>query len=209
MKKGLIDSYQIDDTKIIVARHEGCWSNKLECASERQNADTKLKILFYPASMYMHKNHKLIFESIPLMERSNLQVEIHLTIDKNDVPQRYRNSPIIRCLGKMSADKCRAHYLDVQGLVFPSFTESFGLPLVEAISWARLPVVAADRPYARELCGNLATYFDPCSPADLFRAIKNFTDSESGWISDKDLQTLPEFISWATMASIINTPSGY
>lgn len=42
--------------------------------------------------------------------------------------------------------------------VFPSYTESFGHPLVEAMA-AGLPVIAADIPISRELCGDAAIYF--------------------------------------------------
>jgi glycosyltransferase involved in cell wall biosynthesis len=42
--------------------------------------------------------------------------------------------------------------------VFPSYTESFGHPLVEAMA-AGLPIVAADVPSSRELCGDAARYF--------------------------------------------------
>lgn len=44
--------------------------------------------------------------------------------------------------------------------VFPSYTESFGHPLVEAMA-SGLPIVAADVPTNRELCGDAAVYFSP------------------------------------------------
>jgi glycosyltransferase involved in cell wall biosynthesis len=43
-------------------------------------------------------------------------------------------------------------------LVFPSLCESFGLPLVEAIS-VNKPIVAADLPYAHEVAKDCAVYF--------------------------------------------------
>jgi glycosyltransferase involved in cell wall biosynthesis len=49
-------------------------------------------------------------------------------------------------------------YRSADIFVFPSYTESFGHPLVEAMA-SGLPIVAADVPVNRELCGDAAAYF--------------------------------------------------
>jgi glycosyltransferase involved in cell wall biosynthesis len=51
-------------------------------------------------------------------------------------------------------------YRNADVFVFPSYTESFGHPLVEAMATG-LPVVAADVPINREMCGDAAVYFPP------------------------------------------------
>ena len=51
-------------------------------------------------------------------------------------------------------------------LVYPTLTESFGFPLVEALA-AGLPVVASDIPVNRELARDAALYFDPLDPEQL------------------------------------------
>jgi glycosyltransferase involved in cell wall biosynthesis len=43
--------------------------------------------------------------------------------------------------------------------VCPSYSESFGHPLVEAMATGT-PVIAADLPVHREVCGEAAVYFD-------------------------------------------------
>jgi len=54
--------------------------------------------------------------------------------------------------------------------VYPSLAESFGLPLAESVA-AGCPVAASNLPYAREVLGTAAVYFDPHSPLDMARVI--------------------------------------
>ena len=55
--------------------------------------------------------------------------------------------------------------------VYPSVVESFGHPLVEAMS-AGLPIVAADMPINRELAGDAALYFPPFAAEKFAAAIR-------------------------------------
>ncbi len=47
-----------------------------------------------------------------------------------------------------------------EALLFPSFAEGFGLPLIEAIQ-QEITVMASDLPVFREIVGNIPHYFDP------------------------------------------------
>jgi glycosyltransferase involved in cell wall biosynthesis len=47
-----------------------------------------------------------------------------------------------------------------RALLMPSFAESYGLPVVEALS-AGVPVIASDIPVFREICGNRAKLISP------------------------------------------------
>lgn len=47
-----------------------------------------------------------------------------------------------------------------RALLFPSFTEGYGLPLVEALTLG-VPVIASDLPVFREIAGNIPDYLDP------------------------------------------------
>ncbi len=47
-----------------------------------------------------------------------------------------------------------------QALLFPSFTEGYGMPLVEALTLG-LPVIASELPAFREIAGDIPEYLDP------------------------------------------------
>jgi alpha-1,2-rhamnosyltransferase len=81
-------------------------------------------------------------------------------------------------------------YHQANALVYPSFVEGFGLPLIESLD-RKLPVLASDIPVFREIVGDFATYFDLSDPDSLCDAIKSL-DSTS---KEKSLAALASW-SW-------------
>jgi glycosyltransferase involved in cell wall biosynthesis len=59
-----------------------------------------------------------------------------------------------------------------RALLFPSFVEGYGLPLVEGLA-AGLPVVASPLPVFRELAGDAPTYIDPLDGAAWLTAVED------------------------------------
>ncbi len=59
-------------------------------------------------------------------------------------------------------DEVLGYYQTATALVFPSLTEGFGFPLVEAMATG-CPVITSDLPVCREVCGDAALYVDPRS----------------------------------------------
>ena len=154
--------------------------------------------LFYPAADYPHKNHQ-IFESIDDRALSDLDCKILLTINPQDT---YRRKDRIRCIGRLNQSQCLAKYHTVDALVYPSVLESYGLPLVEAMSIG-LPILVADLPYAHALCGSEAIYFDPDSSSSLLTAIQELQSKISdGWKPDwsTSLGRLPH--SWEAVVGL-------
>ncbi len=79
-------------------------------------------------------------------------------------------------------------YATVDGVMFLSTSESYGLPLVEAMACG-LPVVCPDLEYARTICGDVAIYFDPNDVASLRAAVTELHRRlAAGWSPDWSLQ---------------------
>ncbi len=64
-------------------------------------------------------------------------------------------------------------YRNAKALLFASFAEGFGLPIVEALS-AGLPVFASDIPVHHEIAGEWCAFFNPKSAEDLANLIESF-----------------------------------
>jgi len=76
----------------------------------------------------------------------------------------------IHCPGFVADADLPALYQAAELFVFPSLTEGFGLPVLEALA-VGTPVVTSDLPVCREVGGAHVACADPGDPADLARVI--------------------------------------
>lgn len=65
-----------------------------------------------------------------------------------------------------------------QALLFPSFTEGYGMPLIEALTLG-VPVIASDLPVFRELAGEIPDYLDPLDGARWMQQISLYSQPDS------------------------------
>lgn len=63
-------------------------------------------------------------------------------------------------------------------LLFPSFAEGYGMPVVEALA-AGLPVIASDLPVLRQMAGNVPEFLDPIDAIGWIRAIEDYAEPDS------------------------------
>ena len=69
-------------------------------------------------------------------------------------------------VGYLDRAALAALYRKADVLVMPSLVETVGLPMLEAAAFG-IPIVASNRGYAHDVCGEHALFFDPHSPAEL------------------------------------------
>jgi glycosyltransferase involved in cell wall biosynthesis len=120
------------------------------------------------------KNHRLLLDIWP-------EIPAHLHI----IGQRgWENAAVFNLLdtspmmGKtvfehngLSDQALSRHLSTARALLFPSFAEGFGYPLIEALQMG-LPVICADLPCFREIAGDLPTYLSPHDPAAWTQALQ-------------------------------------
>ena len=78
----------------------------------------------------------------------------------------------INNLGQISQESLFKEYDKASALIYPSFTESFGLPLLEASSF-NLPILASELDFVRDVCNPEQT-FDPKSYISISKAVERF-----------------------------------
>ncbi|MBA4696407.1 MAG: glycosyltransferase family 4 protein [Legionella sp.] len=65
-----------------------------------------------------------------------------------------------------------------QALLFPSFVEGYGLPLVEALAMG-IPVIASSIPVFKELAANIPEYIEPIDAIQWLSIITDYTSADS------------------------------
>jgi len=182
MKGALVATYpEIQDRVHVVTPPVPDWLTSSGLKRVARNTPTSGNLrLFYPAAAYPHKNHKLLGE---IRDESEWPVsELTLTIPTGLNPNP--SAPWIRCVGHLGTDDVLKAYTSADALLFLSFTESYGFPLVEAMTLG-LPVLCPNLAYARALCGNEAVYFDPYDIASLQAAVLELKRRvDAGWWPD-------------------------
>lgn len=81
----------------------------------------------------------------------------------------------VEFVGPLGLREVSTLYRESDIMIFPSLAESYGYPMPEAMSYG-LPIVAADTPVNREICGDAAVYFSPMDPDDLARRIRHVAE---------------------------------
>ncbi|MBT3917555.1 MAG: glycosyltransferase family 4 protein [Rhodospirillaceae bacterium] len=149
--------------------------------------------LIYVSVYYPHKVPRLLCQAVDQLIETGFDCHATITmapsefaemqgsdLDEVIVSDAARRG--IVSLGNYKYDDLPELYRSQDVFVFPSVSETFGHPMAEAMS-SGLPVVVADTPVNREICGDAALYFEPFSVTGLVDCIqqldgdKNLRDS--------------------------------
>ena len=134
------------------------------------------------SSIYRYKNYVRLIEAYAeLAERRSQMPDLVIIGDDQDPEysqQMYRARDAtgalaenIHILGEVPYANIQSYYAGASSFVFPSYLETFGHPLLEAMA-SGLPTVAADIPVFREVGGDAVLYADPHSTPALAKAME-------------------------------------
>ena len=80
-------------------------------------------------------------------------------------------------VGRCSDAQLAAYLAHAQALLFPSFTEGYGMPLAEALM-AGVPVIASDLPVFGEFAAHVPQWVSPLDGVGWLRAVMAYTNSQ-------------------------------
>lgn len=138
----------------------------------------------YVADGEAHKNHRILVAAWIELSSDGIFPPLLLTLPPRcdalwkEIEQSVMKFGLkITNLGTLTHDAMLERYSTSRALIFPSITESFGLPLLEA-SAAGLPIIASELDYVRDVCSPDET-FDPHSSRSIAAAVKRFLKIET------------------------------
>jgi glycosyltransferase involved in cell wall biosynthesis len=106
-------------------------------------------------------------------------------------------------VGGVPLDVTADFYRAADALVYPSFNETFGLPILEAMACG-CPVVTSDVSAMPEIAGGAALLTDPREPASIARGIIEAIASGQDSLRDKGLRRASQFTWGATATSTLD-----
>lgn len=146
---------------------------------EEKNHGTRL--FFYPANGLVYKNHKIIVKACKILKNQgidNYKVIFTLTGEENKHIKNLRKTVNnyqlpIDFIGSISIDEVYNYY-SKSVLIFPSYIETFGLPLLEA-KMHNSQILASNCKFSVEILDNYqkVEYFDPDDTKELSGLMKN------------------------------------
>jgi len=131
--------------------------------------DASINMFFYPAAPLIYKNHIIIIKACMFLKKQgfdNFKIFFTLKGDENKYIQRLKKIVVkenlpIEFIGVIEIKNVYEFYTK-STLIFPSYLESFGLPLLEA-RLHNCPIISSDCDFAREILEgyNDVDYFNP------------------------------------------------
>ncbi|MDB5184894.1 MAG: glycosyl transferase family 1 [Candidatus Saccharibacteria bacterium] len=184
VKDDLIEFTDIDPRKIVVT-HES--ADRIDALPSPLPNLQKSKFIMYVGRPTPHKNLPRLIEAYALLRAQHPDLKLVLAGKKDanyraieaNVPEKLR--PHVVFTDFVTEGQLRWLYEHCEAYIFPSLSEGFGLPGLEAMIHGA-PVVSSDATCLPEVYGDAAHYFDPLD-------VPAMADAISEVLSDSRLRT--------------------
>lgn len=171
MKKACAEKANIKDDKIFVVSPNVNINIKNFFEANQQSLST----FFYPASGLSYKNHNIVLEACKkLKEKGIKEFKVIFTLKGNEnnyIKNLYKEVKAQKLPIEFVGSLTREQVFDLYTrsvLIFPSYIETFGLPLLEAKLHNGI-IFASDCPFSHEILDGYENvyFFDPFDSSDI------------------------------------------
>lgn len=158
----------------------------VEKALQKRSGET---LLFYPSLYGKHKNFNTLMRAMAAMVERGMNVRLLLTcrIDASKDAYQRRTREImaekgvekyVTEIGPVPYKSMPRIYAAADVILWPTFAESFGHPLLETMA-SRKPIVSSGLAVNREMAGDAAVYFDTFDPADMADKVEEVLEGDT------------------------------
>jgi len=180
------DSAQWIGDSIGLPEHKRKWVHHgIDAADWRPNGNSReagQPFILSVSSVYRYKNYVRLIEAYAELAKRRDDVPDLLIIGADlDPPYTQKMyaargatgdlAERIHIMGEVPYSDIRRYYREASLFVFPSYLETFGIPMIEALA-SEVPLVASDIPIFREIAQDAAFYADPYDPASMATAME-------------------------------------
>ncbi len=182
VKKDLEDHYPFTKGKITVTYCAG--DPPLGVQAEAPHfLGPKTPFLLFVGTAFPHKNLERLVQAFGELHKDHPELRLVLVGKKEQyyeqleayVKQRPDKDGVF-ITGFLPDSQLKWLYEHCQAYVFPSLSEGFGLPGLEAMVYGA-PVISSDASCLPEVYGKAAAYFDPLDPLDMAAVIEKVLDN--------------------------------
>ncbi len=180
-KQDLVKWAHIKPNKVTVTYEAAA---KLAAATEQEPVkEAEAPFILYVGNAFPYKNLEKLVAAMAALRSDHPKVGL-IMVGKTDWFYKQLAKTVaglelshVQILGFVSDAQLEWLYRHAKVYVFPSLSEGFGLPGLEAMQHD-LPVAASRATSLPEIYGEAAHYFDPNDAGDMARALKEILDDE-------------------------------
>lgn len=190
-KRDIIDAYRVDPARITVTPNAADrdvfrpLDNDARAAFRRAR-NLPFEYLLFVGTMQPRKNVALLVEAYARL-RARGRLDHHLVLVGRKgwlynpvfraIQERGLNA-VVHYVDSVDAPTLSGFYNTATAFVMPSRWESFGVPVIEAMSCG-CPVVCSTAAALPEICGDAALPFDPGDPEELAAQLERIVDDNA------------------------------
>lgn len=165
------------DVVVLPNGHEHALAWKREASTVFADAPQHRPFVLLLGSRARHKNAALVLDLAGALDAMGLDLVVAGGGAPVFAADHRADDSNVRRLGRVSDDDLALLFSRALCLAFPSFTEGFGLPVVEAMALG-CPVISSDRASLPEVCGDAALMAPPDDPGAWLAHVAALASSE-------------------------------